>query len=204
MITIIDYGLGNINAFQNAYKRLNISSKIAKSKDDLNSTSKIILPGVGSFDYAINLLNNSGMREKLDHLVLIEKVPVLGICVGMQIMGTKSEEGICQGLNWIQGDVLKFDETLIQHRTKLPHMGWNEIKVSHDNPLLSGFTKNNFFYFLHSYYFKCNYKINSIAISNYGFDFTSVVNSKNIFGVQFHPEKSHSNGEKLLKNFALL
>ena len=204
MITIIDYGLGNINAFQNAYKRLNISSKIAKSKDDLNSTSKIILPGVGSFVYAINLLNKSGMREKLDHLVLIEKVPVLGICVGMQIMGTKSEEGICQGLNWIQGDVLKFDETLIQHRTKLPHMGWNEIKVSHDNPLLSGFTKNNFFYFLHSYYFKCNNSDHVLGVSDYGSLFSSCINFENIYGVQFHPEKSHNNGEKLLHNFALI
>lgn len=204
MITIIDYGIGNISAFQNVFSRLNISSKVAKKKSDLKNTSKIILPGVGSFDYAINQLNYSGMRDKLDELVLVEKIPVLGICVGMQMMGRKSEEGSSRGLNWIDGDVIKFDESLISHRVKLPHMGWNEAKSIKSSKLFKGINKDSIFYFLHSFYFKCKEEDNTIAISEYGISFSSAINSKNIYGIQFHPEKSHNNGEKLLKNFALI
>lgn len=204
MITIIDYGIGNISAFQNVFSRLNISSKVAKNKSDLKNTSKIILPGVGSFDYAINQLNYSGMRDKLDELVLLEKIPVLGVCVGMQIMGRNSEEGYSEGLNWIDGEVLKFDESLIRHRVKLPHMGWNEAESIKTNDLFQGLDNNSIFYFLHSFYFKCREEDNTIAVSDYGISFSSAINFQNIYGIQFHPEKSHNNGEKLLKNFALI
>ena len=204
MITIIDYGIGNIGAFQNVFTRLNIPSRVAKNKSDLENVSKIILPGVGSFDYAINQLNFSGMRDRLDKLVLMEKTPVLGICVGMQMMGRKSQEGSLKGLNWIDGEVLKFDESLINHRVKLPHMGWNEADPIKKNKLFEGLNKNSIFYFLHSFYFKCREENNTIAISNYGISFSSAISYQNIYGIQFHPEKSHSNGEKLLKNFALI
>jgi glutamine amidotransferase len=203
MITIIDYGVGNIFAFQNVYKRLNISTKIAKNISDLESAKKIILPGVGAFDYAMQRLNTSGMREKLDELVLDKKVPVLGICVGMQMMGNKSDEGVMDGLKWIDADTLKFDESLIKQRTKLPHMGWNDVVKTKNNILFNELDQNSIFYFLHSYYFQCHHQDDVIATTEYGNSFTSAVNVNNIFGIQFHPEKSHKYGEQLLYNFAI-
>jgi glutamine amidotransferase len=204
MITLIDYGVGNIFAFQNVYKRLNIPTKIAKRKEDLDNAKKLILPGVGSFDYAMAQLNASGMREKLDELVLEKKVPIIGICVGMQIMGNRSDEGKLEGLKWINSEILKFDENLIQQRTKLPHMGWNDVDPIINHPLFIGLEKEAIFYFLHSFYFKCKNETESIAISNYGISFSSAVHRENIYGIQFHPEKSHQYGEKLLHNFANL
>ena len=204
MITIIDYGVGNIFAFQNVYKRLNIPTKIAKTQQDLADAKKLILPGVGSFDYAMSQLNASGMREKLDELVLEKKVPVIGICVGMQMMGNRSDEGKLEGLKWIDSDILKFDEKLIHQRTKLPHMGWNDVAPINNHPLFIGLEKDAIFYFLHSFYFRCKNETESIAVSNYGISFSSAVHRENIYGIQFHPEKSHQYGEKLLHNFANL
>jgi glutamine amidotransferase len=204
MITLIDYGVGNIFAFQNVYKRLDIPTKIAKSTEDLIDAQKLILPGVGSFDYAMNRLNDSGMREKLDELVLDKKIPVMGICVGMQMMGNRSDEGKEEGLKWIDGEILKFDEKLIQHRTKLPHMGWNDVVPVNNHFLFNGLEKDAIFYFLHSFYFKCKNPIDTIATSEYGVSFSSAVNNDHISGVQFHPEKSHHYGERLLHNFATL
>jgi glutamine amidotransferase len=204
MITIVDYGVGNIYAFQNVYKRLNIPTKIARTVDDLKEVDKLILPGVGAFDYAMTQLNTSGMRERLDDLVLKDKIPVIGICVGMQMMGNKSDEGELEGLKWIDAEILKFDETLIEQRTKLPHMGWNDVTPKAEHPLFIGLEKDAIFYFLHSYYFKCNNENDSIAVSDYGINFTSSANHENVYGIQFHPEKSHQYGEILLHNFAKL
>ena len=204
MITLIDYGVGNIFAFQNVYKRLDIPTRIAKTSADLENAKKLILPGVGAFDYAMKQLNNSGMRSALDELVLEQNVPIIGICVGMQMMGNRSDEGKLEGLKWIDSEILKFDENLIQQRTKLPHMGWNDVTPIIDHPLFRGLEKEAIFYFLHSFYFKCNNPTESIAISDYGISFSSAVNRDNIYGVQFHPEKSHRYGEKLLQNFANL
>jgi glutamine amidotransferase len=204
MITIIDYGVGNIFAFQNVYKRLDIPTRIAKTHEDLVGAKKLVLPGVGSFDYAMNQLNASGMREQLDELVIEKKIPVIGICVGMQMMGNRSAEGSLDGLKWIDSEILKFDESLIQQRTKLPHMGWNDVTPIGNHPLFRGLEKGSIFYFLHSYFFKCNNPTESIAVSDYGISFTSAVNRDNVFGIQFHPEKSHQFGEKLLHNFAML
>ncbi len=204
MITLIDYGVGNIYAFQNVYKRLDIPTKIAKTAADLEDAQKLVLPGVGAFDYAMTQLNSSGMRHKLDELVLDRKIPIIGICVGMQMMGNRSDEGKLDGLKWIDADILKFDESLIQQRTKLPHMGWNDVSPIKGQPLFEGLEQESIFYFLHSYYFKCNNAVDSIAITDYGIPFTAAVNSDNVYGVQFHPEKSHQYGEKLLYNFAIL
>lgn len=202
MIIIIDYGVGNVFAFQNVFKRLNISSRIAKCVEDLKEVDKLILPGVGHFDYAMSQLNNSGMRERLDELVLVEKKPVIGICVGMQMMANKSDEGTLGGLGWIDADVKKFNELTIQHHTKLPHMGWNDVKPNENHPLFKGLEQESIFYFLHSFYFNCKDKKNIISTTDYGITFASSVHKENIFGIQFHPEKSHSYGEKLLENFA--
>ncbi len=204
MITLIDYGVGNILAFQNLYNRLDIPTKTAKTATDLEDAQKLILPGVGAFDYAMSQINSSGMRQKLDELVLEKKIPIIGICVGMQMMGNRSDEGNSEGLKWIDADILKFDESLIQHRTKLPHMGWNDVSPIDGHPLFKGLEQEAIFYFLHSYYFKCNNIVDSIAISDYGIPFSSAVNVDNMYGVQFHPEKSHQYGEKLLHNFAKL
>ncbi len=204
MITLVDYGVGNISAFQNAYKRLDIPTRIARNNEDLEIAEKLILPGIGSFDYAMTRLNDSGMRDKLDKLVLEDKIPVIGICVGMQMMGNKSAEGKLEGLKWIDSEILKFDENLITHRTKLPHMGWNEVYPINDHPLFYGLEKGAVFYFLHSFYFKCNNPTDIIANTEYGVSFSSAVNRENIYGVQFHPEKSHQYGENLLYNFAKL
>jgi len=203
MITIIDYGVGNIYAFQNVYKRLDIPTKIAKTPQDLEGAQKLILPGVGHFDYAMSQLNNSGMRAKLDELVLEKKIPVIGICVGMQMMGNKSDEGQLEGLKWIDANIRKFDESTIHQRTKLPHMGWNDVHPS-EHPLFKGLEKDAIFYFLHSFYFECNDPKDILATSNYGISFTSAANHENVYGIQFHPEKSHHYGEELLHNFAKL
>lgn len=204
MIVILDYGLGNIKAFLNIFKKLNVSVKIATTESDLDGASKIILPGVGAFDYAITKLNNSGMREKLDDLVLNKKIPVLGICVGMQILANSSEEGKLLGLGYIDGIVKKFDNSTITQRTKLPHMGWNDVIITSENPLFKSLEKESLFYFLHSYYFQCNNQADAIAVTDYGVEFVSAINFENVFGVQFHPEKSHESGIQLLNNFSKL
>ena len=204
MITIVDYGVGNISAFKNVFKRLNIASSIAKSSSDLENATKLILPGVGSFDYAMSQLNLSGMRKKLDELVIEKKIPVLGICVGMQMMGNGSEEGASEGLNWVDAEVLKFDESLLETRVKLPHMGWNEVKPVKESILFNNINEEAIFYLLNSYYFKCKNSNHVLGVSDYGSSFSSCINFENIYGVQFHPEKSHNNGEKLLHNFALI
>ena len=202
MITIIDYGVGNINAFVNVYKRVNVPVKIAKTAADLEDVQKLILPGVGHFDYAMSELIKSGMREKLDELVIVKKVPIIGICVGMQMMGNSSDEGNLDGLKWIDASVRKFDETKIQQVTKLPHMGWNDVQPNSSNSLFKGLEKDALFYFLHSYYFECNDKSDILATSEYGEQFTCAAHHENVYGIQFHPEKSHHYGETLLHNFA--
>ena len=202
MIGIIDYGSGNVKAIQNIYKRLNIGSIVVTEANQINQVDRIVLPGVGAFDEAMGNLNQSGLREALDYSVLLEHKPVLGICVGMQIMATNSEEGNIEGLNWIPGRVKRFDENLIDSLPKIPHMGWNSIEVSKLNKLLHSIDCDIGFYFLHSFYFDCDNLTDVIAKSYYGTAFDCVVNSQNIYGTQFHPEKSHNNGISVFKNFA--
>lgn len=198
MIAIINYGLGNVHAFANVYKKLNIPAKIVDHVEELVSVTKIILPGVGSFDFAMQRLEESGMRNYLVELVLNKSVPVLGVCVGMQMLAKSSDEGRLPGLGWINGEVKRFDSTT----KSVPHMGWNTINPLRLDGLFSGLDKNSKFYFLHSYYFKCNHNEDIIASTEYFGEFTSAVASGNVFGVQFHPEKSHEWGIRLLENFA--
>lgn len=204
MITIIDYGVGNINAFVNVYKRLNVATKIAKTVADLEDATKIILPGVGHFDHAMSELIKSGMREKLDELVMVKKVPVIGICVGMQMMGKSSDEGVMEGLGWIDAKIKKFDETKIKQITRLPHMGWNDVQPVIEHTLFKGLEQDALFYFLHSYYFECQNEVDILATSEYGGQFACAAHHENVYGIQFHPEKSHHYGETLLHNFAKL
>ena len=205
MLTIVDYGLGNIKAFYNVYKSLGIEINIAKNKSELKKSTKLILPGVGSFDWAMLRLTNSGMVETLDDLVLNKKLPILGICVGMQIMARSSEEGESKGLSWIDAKVKKFSSKGIDPKHKdylpLPHMGWNEILPTCKSKIFRNIIDFRF-YFLHSYYFS-NQSKEKIASTNYMHEFTSVIKKNNILGVQFHPEKSHESGKKILLNFAM-
>lgn len=204
MITIVDYGLGNIRAFLNVYKRLNIEVKTAENADDLKGASKVILPGVGHFNHAMLRLEQSGMRETLDDLVLRERVLVLGVCVGMQILARSSDEGELPGLGWIEGHVRSFKSLEPTAKLPLPHMGWNDVRPVSSNRLFDQLESDARFYFLHSYYFHCDREGDVIASSSYGTDFSCAVNHANIYGVQFHPEKSHHFGTQLLKNFAEL
>ncbi len=204
MIAIIDYGSGNIQAISNIYRQLSIEHFVAKKPSDLDCSTKIILPGVGSFDQTMSDLNQSGMRESLERHVNVLKKNVLGICVGMQILSKNSEEGVLDGLGWINGTVKKFNHQVDGKKYQLPHMGWNNVKSSKNNFLLQGVEDELGFYFLHSYYFYCMDENDILAETEYGIEFTSSVHHDNIFGTQFHPEKSHSNGVQLLKNFAEL
>ena len=202
MIAIINYGVGNINAFTNVYKKLGIRIKIVRSADDLNDVTKIILPGVGSFDHAMTKLNQSGMRPVIDNMVLNNKIPIIGICVGMQMLAKTSEEGVLPGLGFINAVVRKFDESKMNPKLNLPHMGWNEVRPSIGLKLFFKLENKPLFYFLHSYYFDCKSAEDSIAKADYGGEFDCAVNFNNIYGVQFHPEKSHQYGIQLLKNFS--
>ena len=204
MIAIIDYGLGNVQAFANIYKNLDIPVSLAKNATELLDATHFILPGVGAFDWAMDRLNESGMRSTLDRLVIKEKKPVLGVCVGMQIMAEKSEEGSASGLGWFDAKVIRLGESTDPEELPLPHMGWNEVHPENDHGLFEQLERDSRFYFLHSYYFSPSFSDDIFAMSDYAQSFPSAVNRGNIFGVQFHPEKSHGAGIQLLKNFASL
>lgn len=199
MIKIIDYGLGNVHAFLNIYKSLGISSSIVNNKDQLLDATHIILPGVGAFDQAVKMLEKSGLKKCIEDLVMKKNIPILGVCIGMQLLANISEEGKLKGLGFIDGNVKKLcnDKSVF-----LPHMGWNEVIPKKKHKLFNYLEDNPIYYFLHSYYFECAKQSSILASSEYSISFSSVINVNNVYGVQFHPEKSHHNGMQLLKNFA--
>lgn len=204
MIAIIDYGSGNINAIANIYKRLNIDFIITKEPAELKSCTKLIMPGVGDFDETMTLLNNLNIKELIDELVLVHKKPILGVCVGMQILGDCSEEGNLMGFGWIKGRVRLLDEKKLMNKPHLPHLGWNSITKLRETSLFTNVNTERGFYFLHSYYFDCENTDDILATTTYGDTFASAINHENVYGFQFHPEKSHQNGIELFKNFANL
>ena len=199
-VTIVGYGLGNISAFQNIYDSLGISCNVGTTSDDIKRANRLILPGVGSFDSALTLLNQSGLRDALEEAALTRKIPILGVCVGMQIMCLSSEEGSLSGLGWFDANVslFKFQDNGIY---PLPHMGWNSIDVL-SGRIFRNIMSNSRFYFLHSYFCSPKNPSLSSATTTYGYPFCSSLCRDNIHAVQFHPEKSHDSGITLLSNFA--
>lgn len=205
MIKVVDYGVGNIQAFMNMFKRMGVDAQRADTAADLDNASRLVLPGVGHFDHAMQRLNNSGMRTKLEQLVLVANVPVIGICVGMQMLAQGSDEGVLPGLNWVPGRVRAFASQSQCADLPMPHMGWNELQPSSRSKLFSkGFEDTPQFYFLHSYFFDAQDKQDVMATASYGLAFDAVISRGHIHGVQCHPEKSHHWGEQLLKNFVEL
>jgi glutamine amidotransferase len=202
MIGIINYGLGNIRAIQNVFIKLDHPVRIITKVDEFDSINKLILPGVGAFDYAMNMFNNSGLKEKVIEHAIEKEQPLLGICVGAQMLCASSEEGEVPGLNWINAKVKKFQLLGGKKTSQLPHMGWNDVTPQQYSPLFVGLETAARFYFLHSYYIECFEPKQVIATSHYQSEFVCAVNHNNIFGVQFHPEKSHGYGVQLLDNFA--
>jgi len=205
MIRIVDYGVGNIQAFLNLFKRLGIDARRADTPEALGDAVRLVLPGVGHFDHAMQRLNDSGMRPKLEELVLGAQVPVVGICVGMQMLAGGSDEGALPGLGWVPGRVRAFTSQPQSASLPMPHMGWNDLQPRDNSKLFSkGFEGGAQFYFLHSFFFDAEDKCDVAATANYGLNFDAVVSRGHIHGVQCHPEKSHHWGEQLLKNFVAL
>lgn len=205
MICIVDYGVGNIQAFLNLFKRLGIEARRANTPDALSGAERLVLPGVGHFDHAMYRLNDSGMRPKLEEMVFGAQVPVMGICVGMQMLAQGSDEGSLPGLNWVPGRVRALASQPQSTDLPMPHMGWNELQPNAGSKLFSkGFEALPQFYFLHSYFFDALDKKDVAATANYGLDFDAVVSRGHIHGVQCHPEKSHHWGEQLIRNFVEL
>lgn len=199
MLLIIDYGLGNLVSVKNMFKKLGVQTVISDDVSEIKKASKLILPGVGAFDNGMKLIRQKGLLEPLNDKVLSEKIPILGICLGMQLLTKSSEEGKEKGLGWVDADTVKFsfsDKVL-----KIPHMGWNYVQVKKENKLISKEGKHRF-YFVHSYYVKCHNEDDVIATCNYGNEFTCIFNHDNIYGAQFHPEKSLKFGMEVLNNFS--
>jgi imidazole glycerol-phosphate synthase subunit HisH len=200
MIAIIDYGMGNLGSIKRKMDRIGARSIITSNEQEIKISDKIILPGVGHFAKAVSEIKNRDLWDFLSEQVLVEKKPILGICLGMQLMALRSEEGNREGFGWLDAKVIRF-KVSDNIRYKIPQVGWNTISLLKDSPLFEGISRNSEFYFVHSYHIQCNNLTDILTETVYDHDFTSAVQKENIFGVQFHPEKSHNEGEMLLRNF---
>jgi glutamine amidotransferase len=201
MIVIVDYGLGNVRSVRNMLLRAGAEAAISRDPSVLETATKLILPGVGHFGYAMELLNKLDLVNVLNERVLEARVPILGICLGAQLLGRGSEEGNSSGLNWIPMDTVRFDNTRLQGGEKVPHMGWAVTRHA-SAPLFSEMDQAPRFYYVHSYHFECEDPEMVMCTAEHGYSFSSGVSYRNVMGVQFHPEKSHAYGQQLLKNFA--
>jgi glutamine amidotransferase len=198
---IINCGEGNVNSVQKMMARINNDSSVTSSPAEIEKADRIILPGIGHFQKAMEALNRMGLLEPLNEAVLNRKTPILGICLGMQLMSQSSEEGNTKGLGWIQGEVVRFREDV---KIKVPHMGWNTIRIKKQSRLLYDVEEGTAFYFAHAYHWRSKDPATIVCETDYGVSFPSAIEKENIFGVQFHPEKSHDNGLQLLRNFAAI
>jgi imidazole glycerol-phosphate synthase subunit HisH len=199
-VAIVDYGMGNLHSVKRKLDRIGVNALLTSEPSDVLSAGKLLLPGVGHFGKAMEHLTTLGLVPALEEAVMIRKTPIMGICLGMQLFATHGQEGDVQGLGWIDADVVRFsvEDT---RRVKVPQMGWNGVRVVRPSPLLAGVTEQTEFYFVHAYHMVCRDSADVLCETDYGYPFTSVVQRENVYGVQFHPEKSHDAGESLLKTF---
>ena len=202
-IIIIDYGMGNLRSVQKKFIRIGANVGVSRDPNVISNADKLILPGVGHFANGIKNLKEYGLWEILHSKVIEEKIPILGICLGMQLMAKYSEEGDTEGLGWFDADIVKFHVT-DQLKYKVPHMGWNNTILNKNSKLLQNVTNESMFYFVHSYHIKCNNHSDILTTTEYEYGFTSSIQKDNIYGTQFHPEKSHDAGEIILRNFTTL
>lgn len=202
MITIVDYGVGNLGSILNMLKKIGARAQASSDPDTLRQAEKLILPGVGAFDPGMRKLNEIGLVPLLNELVLEKKVPVIGLCLGMQLMTNGSEEGTEAGLGWVDAETVRFKFGSENAHLKIPHMGWNTLDIRHKHPLVADLGPESRFYFVHSYHIVCADEADVVAYTEYGYPLASVISKGNILGAQFHPEKSHRYGMQLLKNFA--
>jgi glutamine amidotransferase len=200
MIAILDYGIGNIASILNMLKKIGAPARLTSDPAVVKDSSKLILPGIGSFDYCMQQLKKASFYDIMHEKVLGENTPLLGVCVGCQMLMERSEEGNEPGLGWIKGSVKKFNSSRLPSDHKVPHMGWTDVNPRNNNFLYEGISEPRF-YFVHSYHLDCDDDTNITATADYGYEFPASVSSKNIMGVQFHPEKSHTYGMKLYSNF---
>ncbi len=205
MITIIDYKAGNVRSIQNMLKKIGVNSIISDKIEDIEKASKLILPGVGSFDYGMQQLEDSRLLPILNKKVIEQKTPILGICLGAQLFTKQSDEGKKKGLNWLDAETVAFDKSKLPENHKIPHMGWEEINYNESCKFFQNMHEvPPRFYFVHSYHLKANNQSDVIATTNYGYEFAVTLKKDNIVGVQFHPEKSHKFGMQFLRNFISL
>lgn len=204
MVTIIDYGVGNLSSIKNMLKKIGVESEVSSDPKVLTSAEKIILPGVGAFDTCAKKLKASGLLEVLNKKVLGERIPVLGVCVGMQLLMNGSEEGVLPGLGWIKGRNVKFRKQDMSSELKIPHMGWSDVRLHNSSRLFEGLKEEARFYFVHSFHALLDEECDAMVYASHGYSFVAGVEKENILGVQFHPEKSHKFGMMLLANFAAL
>lgn len=202
MVTIIDYGVGNLNSIKNMLKKIGTDAIISSLPADIDSAEKLILPGVGAFDYGMQKIHESGFLGNLRQKVIQNKTPLLGVCLGAQLLLEGSEEGVpVPGLGWINGRVVRFDQGRMPGNFKIPHMGWNGLELKKESRLFTNMHPGQRFYFVHSYHMACVQEADVLAESNYSYNFVSAVEKDNVLGVQFHPEKSHKFGMRLYENF---
>jgi imidazole glycerol-phosphate synthase subunit HisH len=204
MIVIVDYGMGNLGSIVNMLKKIGAQACISSLAAEIEQADKLILPGVGAFDTGMRRLKELDLIELLNRKVLAQKTPTLGVCLGMQLLTRSSEEGVLPGLGWIPGKTIRFQIDAGQQSLKVPHMGWNTVVLQRPDLLFQEMPDEPRFYFVHSYHIICDQQEDIVAVTEYGYPFTSVIQRDNIWAVQFHPEKSHRYGMKLLQNFVEL
>ena len=202
MIAVVDVGIGNLGSILNMLRRIGVEACISSKASEIEKADKLILPGVGSFDVGMRCLGDSGLMGVLRRKVIDEKTPILGICLGMQMLGKRSEEGTLPGLGWIDADIVRFRFENTGNTLRVPHMGWNTVRIVGDGSLFRDMADEPRFYFVHSYHLVCADAADALTFTHYGYDFVSSVKRGNIHGTQFHPEKSHRFGMTFLKNFA--
>ena len=204
MIAIVNYGMGNLGSIKNMLRKVGAESIITSDPDVIMKSHKVILPGVGAFDTGMTQLADMDLLEVLNHKALVEKVPILGVCLGVQLMTKGSEEGVLPGLGWFDAQTRKFNFDNIQGKFPLPNMGWLEVKLAKPSKLFEGMYEEPRFYFVHTYHLVPNIKTDASMLAHYGYDYVAALEAENIMGVQFHPEKSHKFGIRLYENFVKL